>query len=332
MDPNLVGERIRKLRKARGLTLESLAGGQFTKGYLSLIERGKTPPSFRVISFIAERLGCALAELLGSDGESEWWAGITEDFRAGRFREVIDAAGHALAGDAAGPRGAQARLWQARAFIETRDYGQCIDAVSPLIGRTDFGPAFEVETCYLMARASLGLQRFSESVAAAESGLQKARSNGIVWPDLCARMRLNLATALMGLDRFSEAIDAFTETLDFARAHNQPGTAVDALIRKAFCHLRIGDQARALVLAQMARNVRDAIGDAVQQAEARIVLTMAAIAGNDRTAALAYAQEAADLLAAHPPTRESVEASTTLARLLTDLGQQTHSPSARNDG
>lgn len=321
MDPNSIGERIRRMRKARGLTLESLAGEQFTKGYLSLIERGKTPPSFRVIAFIAERLGCSPSDLLGSGGDSGTWTSMAENFRMGRFCEVIEAADQIVAGDAPGSRTAQARLWQARAFAESGEHARCVEAAASILAGPDLGPVLELEACYLSARALLNLQRLGESISVADRGLGKARETGIFWPDLCARLLLNRATALMSLNHYSEAIDAFEETLNFARTHHQPGTATDALIRSAFCHLKVGNQARALDLALKVRDVRDALGDAIQQAEARIVLAMTAIAGDDREAALAYALEASNLIIGHPATPQSAEARTALAGLLTDLGQ-----------
>ena len=40
-----LGERVRQLRIARGLTQTDLAGARFSKEYLSQIERGKTRPA-----------------------------------------------------------------------------------------------------------------------------------------------------------------------------------------------------------------------------------------------------------------------------------------------
>ncbi|MEK4713190.1 helix-turn-helix transcriptional regulator [Sporosarcina sp. FSL K6-1540] len=59
-----LGERIRKLRKQRKLTLEALAGDELTKGMLSLIENNKANPSMESLSYIAERLGVEVVELL----------------------------------------------------------------------------------------------------------------------------------------------------------------------------------------------------------------------------------------------------------------------------
>nr|WP_304212529.1 helix-turn-helix domain-containing protein [Fredinandcohnia onubensis] len=60
----MLGERIRKLRKQKKLTLEELAGTKLTKGMLSLIENNKANPSMESLTYIAERLEVDLSQLL----------------------------------------------------------------------------------------------------------------------------------------------------------------------------------------------------------------------------------------------------------------------------
>jgi tetratricopeptide (TPR) repeat protein len=52
-----LGERLRQLRVAAGLTQSDLAGERFSKEYVSQIERGKTRPTPETISWLAARLG-----------------------------------------------------------------------------------------------------------------------------------------------------------------------------------------------------------------------------------------------------------------------------------
>lgn len=66
-----LGERIKKLRKEKGLTLQTLAGSGLTKGMLSLIENNKANPSMESLSYIAEQLGIDKNELLEEVPTSE---------------------------------------------------------------------------------------------------------------------------------------------------------------------------------------------------------------------------------------------------------------------
>src|SRR5215217_9405820 len=51
-----LGDRVRQLRIAKGLTQTQLAGERFSKEYVSQIERGKSRPSREAIEYLAERL------------------------------------------------------------------------------------------------------------------------------------------------------------------------------------------------------------------------------------------------------------------------------------
>src|SRR5213592_538235 len=52
-----LGERLRQLRVAGGMTQTDLAGERFSKEYVSQIERGKTRPTHETIEWLAARLG-----------------------------------------------------------------------------------------------------------------------------------------------------------------------------------------------------------------------------------------------------------------------------------
>src|ERR1700749_641169 len=52
-----LGERLRQLRVAAGLTQSELAGDRFSKEYVSQIERGKTRPTQETVEWLATRLG-----------------------------------------------------------------------------------------------------------------------------------------------------------------------------------------------------------------------------------------------------------------------------------
>src|SRR5512132_3557657 len=51
-----LGERLRQLRVAAGMTQTELAGDRFSKEYVSQIELGKTRPSAEAIEYLAKRL------------------------------------------------------------------------------------------------------------------------------------------------------------------------------------------------------------------------------------------------------------------------------------
>jgi len=89
---DLLGKRIRRLRKARDRTLDSLAQQVgITKGYLSKVETGRQIPPLATLSKVAKALDTDLASLLeaGLRGGGEETAGGVSLVRAEERRPVI---------------------------------------------------------------------------------------------------------------------------------------------------------------------------------------------------------------------------------------------------
>lgn len=63
-DLKILGERIRRLRKSRGLTQESLADvAKVDRSYLGGVERGERNITFNMLCQICRALGCDVAAL-----------------------------------------------------------------------------------------------------------------------------------------------------------------------------------------------------------------------------------------------------------------------------
>lgn len=60
-----VGRRVRALRLRRGMTQNQLAGADFSSGFVSLVETGRSHLSVRTARIVARRLGVPLGVLLG---------------------------------------------------------------------------------------------------------------------------------------------------------------------------------------------------------------------------------------------------------------------------
>lgn len=59
-----VGQKIRALRKKMGMTQQDLAGDEFTKSFISQIEKNHARPSLRSLQIIADRLGKPISYFL----------------------------------------------------------------------------------------------------------------------------------------------------------------------------------------------------------------------------------------------------------------------------
>lgn len=116
-----LGERIRRLRLERGLSLAKVARGDFSRAFLNQVEMGKSRPSPRSLAVIAARLGTS-AEYL-QEGSVP---GVEREIAVERAR-ILLAEGHPRLAlnevkpyldSAEWPVGGDARLCAAEALLE----------------------------------------------------------------------------------------------------------------------------------------------------------------------------------------------------------------------
>lgn len=79
-----LGQRIRRVRRDRGLSLAGVGRTDFTRAFLSQVELGHAQPSMRVLRLIASRLGTQVEYLL--EGQD---AGIERELALERARVLL---------------------------------------------------------------------------------------------------------------------------------------------------------------------------------------------------------------------------------------------------
>src|SRR5256714_9978080 len=187
-----LGDRLRQLRVAAGLTQTDLAGDRFSKEYVSQIERGKTRPTRETIGWLAERLGVDPGFLAN---------GVSTDER-GR----VDAA-----------------LARAEALLEARANEDALAAFSevrPSVAATGL-PELEVRA--LAGEATARVR--NGDVRPAIELLEQARmiSEGASFSDLeRADVLYRLAVARYKLSSIQSAIGLFNEALGLAERSGLP--------------------------------------------------------------------------------------------------------------
>jgi tetratricopeptide (TPR) repeat protein len=178
-----LGERLRQLRVAAGLTQSELAGDRFSKEYVSQIERGKTRPTAGTIEWLAARLGVD-AGFLGS--------GVATDERA-RL---------------------EGALTRAEALYEAQEDHEAAEAFEPLAAAARATGMPELQVRALVGsglakmrvsehRAALALLNEARAISEAESFSDVERADVLLRLGGC-RYQLNSVQTALGL--FNEAL------------------------------------------------------------------------------------------------------------------------------
>ena len=238
-----LGERVRSLRVAAGLTQTQLADERFSKEYISQIERGKTRPTETTIAWLAEKLGVdpvflafgvsteerARVEAQLERAEALCAAHDYEDAVAA-YREVapaVDESGssslqaRALAGEAwalqerGHVREAMGMLQQARDLVEHREFSD--------VDRADV--LFRLGVCrYKLSSISTAVALFDEAFELAErSGLPCGllRSDILQWRSRCRRRLRDYVAASDDVERALELAQDLGDRAAIARAYFQ---------------------------------------------------------------------------------------------------------------
>ena len=208
-----LGERLRQLRVAAGMTQTDLAGERFSKEYVSQIERGKTRPTRETIDWLAVRLGVDAGFLAN---------GVSADER-GR----VDAA-----------------LARAEALLEGRRNAEAIDEFANLraaVLATGL-PELEVRTLAGEATARMREGQVRESLEL----LERARhlTEGTEFSDLeRADVLFRLGAARYKLASVQTAINLFDEALKLAERSEFPSDQLRSNILgwRSRCYLRRRD-------------------------------------------------------------------------------------------
>jgi transcriptional regulator with XRE-family HTH domain len=268
-----IGERVRSLRRSAGLSQEELAGGRFSKEYVSQIERGKTRPTPETLEWIAGRLDTDREFLeygiSRADAEKIERALVDAEhlLEAGRYDEALPAFRglRDLAGPVASPPLAM-RLLRGEAWASVRS-GE-LDAAMALLeeaaalavtaGFTDVDRAeivFQVGVVrYSESKIAEAIVLLDEALVIAESSdlpSDRLRSDVFHWRARSHRRNRDWVAAQDDIER----------ALELAEACADDRRAADALFQASLVAQREGRWILARTYAERSRAFFDALGD-----------------------------------------------------------------------
>jgi tetratricopeptide (TPR) repeat protein len=271
-----LGERLRHLRVAAGLTQTELAGDRFSKEYVSQIERGKTRPTAETIQWLAARLGVDpgfLANGVSADERGRVDAALARAdalLEARRNDEALQAFEEVRAAVlATGLPELEARALGGEAIVRMRR-GEVREAIALLERARALS---ERDTCSDIERADvlfrLGVARyklnsiqtalalFDEALKLAERSeipSDHLRSNVLAWRSRCYRRRRDLEAAREDVER----------ALELAESLNDKRTAADIYFQASIIADREGHWVLARSYAERAKAAYEAVADRSQ--------------------------------------------------------------------
>lgn len=270
-----LGERLRQLRVAAGLTQSDLAGERFSKEYVSQIERGKTRPTRETIEWLAARLGVDPGFLAN---------GVATDER-GRLEGALaraEALIEALANDEAAAEyetlvpaaratgvpelTVRALVGAGRTQMRLGALRQALELLNEARGLVEAGPFSDLERAevfyalgvcrYQLSSVQTALGLLNEALGLAErSGLpsDQLRSNILSWRSRCWRRVRDYEAAREDIER----------ALQLAEDANDPRTIGAAYFQASLVADREGHWVLARSYAEKARAAYEELADKI---------------------------------------------------------------------
>lgn len=193
-----IGERIRQSRLRANLTQAQVAQGRYTAAYISALERGLAKPSMAALTFLSERLGVGVPDLVSEERPAA--ARLEADLllASGKWQEALDRY-DALLEAAGDDRRQRAELLRGRAEALCR-LDRAREAIRPAAESADIFDGLGAPADAAWARYWLGFAEYLEdNTAEARSILQHllaAEGGGLlVAPDF--RFRLLAALGMV---------------------------------------------------------------------------------------------------------------------------------------
>jgi tetratricopeptide (TPR) repeat protein len=238
-----LGERVRQLRIARGLTQTELAGERFSKEYVSQIERGKTRPTAETIEWLADRLGvdATFLEIGVSSSERERVESIIARaetaIEAGEHEGVaaeLDALGPALAAVAAPElelRSLLASSWAHMYLGDIRNAIELLERARGIVEAPSFTDLDRGEVLYRLACCRYKLSSISTAVALFSQALELVERSGLPadrlrshiygWRSRCYRRQRDWEAAREDVERALELAEGVNDRRTMANAYFQ---------------------------------------------------------------------------------------------------------------
>jgi tetratricopeptide (TPR) repeat protein len=270
-----LGDRVRQLRSAAGLTQSDLAGDRFSKEYVSQIERGKTRPTRETIEWLAARLGVDagfLASGVAADERGRLEAALARAealYQAGEDIEAVSAFDSLVA--AARVTGSpelqvRALVGTGRAKMRVSDHRVALELFTEARGLAEAGSFSDVERADVLLM--LGACRFQlnstqSAIALFGEGLALAERSGMPCDALKADLYSWRARCWRRQRDYEAARDDVERALELAQGVDDLRTIGVAYFQASLVADRQGHWVLARTYAERAREAYAQIADRV---------------------------------------------------------------------
>lgn len=233
IDIEKLGRKIREERKKLFLKQGDLSGGEFSKGYISLIEKGKINPSLKSLSFIADKLNKPIVYFLDDDfkekGQLQEEISLYKNvlnliicgrkaLDCGNYEEAILNYNEILKNKIDDYSYNIINFYLARTYILINDYKKSIEILKlclPYFIEHSI-PEILVEIYYYMGLCYGNLHDFSNSLSNYIKAAEEFKKSDMRNYELKCKILFSIANLYNKLGKYIKSRDYYVKCLDYA--------------------------------------------------------------------------------------------------------------------
>ncbi|HET8743721.1 MAG TPA: tetratricopeptide repeat protein [Gaiella sp.] len=284
MAPAGVGDRVRALRVAAGLTQTALAGERFSKEYVSQIERGKTRPTAETVAWLAERLGVDADYLLrgvSSDVRTRVEAKLAQAealSEAHRDQEAVEAFREAheeispLGSAELEVRALAGQGWALQELGAPREAIEVLQAARELTERPEFSDVDRADILFRLGCCRYRISSIPSAISLLDEALGLAERSGLPCDLLRARILAWRSRCRRRQADYEAARDDVERALELARAVDDPRAVAGGYFQASYVAEKMGHWALARQYAQQAKAIYQDLND--ERNTGRIMLNL----------------------------------------------------------
>jgi len=279
-----VGERVRALRVAAGLTQSELAGERFSKEYVSQIERGKTRPTAATVAWLADRLGVDEQFLLhgvSADARSRVEAKLAqaealseahsdeeavEAFRAARA-EI-----HSLGSAELELRALAGEGWALQELGASHDAIAVLQQARELTELPQFSDLDRADVLFRLGCCRHRISSIPSAIALFDEALELAERSGLPADVLRARILAWRSRCRRRQGDYEAAREDVERAIELAQAMDDPRVVAGAYLQASLVTEKLGQWVLARQYAQQAKAIYQELND--ERNTGRLMLTL----------------------------------------------------------
>ncbi len=263
-----LGQRVRELRQARGLTQSQLGGPEISKSLVSLIERDRTRPSIETLLLIARRLGTSVDELLGRSGHIPAMVADslltlsreairTEDFA--RASRLIDSVNFLASTYALEEASREARLQAAQIALAQRAFAEAWSTATEVSASSEAAKDFWRlgRALLLMGWVKVRQREFPKARTLLEQALLMLRRARAGRDPARVEALIALGTTLVHMGEFQVAVRRYREAANSEVVRHNTLLRGRALWGIGLAYRKLGNQSLAREYLSKARDVME---------------------------------------------------------------------------